>query len=67
MPTRREFLLSAAGATVLLTVGGCAALGGASDNAVEAAGDGLLSAGEGVNNDRSAINIRPANLNNKAA
>ena len=48
MPTRREFLLSAAGATVLLTVGGCAALGGASDNAVESAaavtrvfGDGM--------------------------
>lgn len=26
MPTRREFLLSTAGATVLLSVGGCAAL-----------------------------------------
>ena len=47
MPTRREFLLSAAGATVLLTVGGCAAPGGA-DNAAESAtavtrvfGDGM--------------------------
>lgn len=48
MPTRREFILSAAGTAVLLSVGGCAALGGVSDNAVELAaavtrvfGDGM--------------------------
>lgn len=47
MPTRRQFLLSAAGATVLLTVNGCAALS-ASGNAVQSAtaitrvfGDGM--------------------------
>ena len=47
MPTRRQFLLSAAGATVLLTVNGCADLS-ASDNAVQSAtaitrvfGDGM--------------------------
>ena len=48
MPTRREFILSAAGTAVLLSVGGCATLGGVSDNAVESAaavtrvfGDGM--------------------------
>ena len=47
MPTRRQFLLSAAGATVLLTVNGCADLS-ASGNAVQSAtaitrvfGDGM--------------------------
>lgn len=47
MSARREFLLSAAGATVLLTVGGCAAFGG-DDNAPQSAtaitkifGDGM--------------------------
>ena len=47
MPTRREFILSAAGTAVLLTVGGCAALG-SDGNAPESAiaitqifGDGM--------------------------
>ena len=48
MPTRREFLLSTASATVLLTVGGCAALGGALDNAVESAAAVTCVFGDGM-------------------
>ncbi|ASP16580.1 Tat pathway signal protein [Neisseria sp. 23W00296] len=69
MPTRREFLLSAAGATVLFTVGGCAALGGASDNAVESAtavtrvfGDGmrLVAVAVKYRDDVSAAALEPS-------
>ena len=67
MPTRREFLLSAAGATVLLTVGGCAALGGASDNAVESAaavtrvfGDGMRLVAVKYRADVSAAALEPS-------
>ena len=48
MPTHREFLLSTASATVLLTVGGCAALGGALDNAVESAAAVTCVFGDGM-------------------
>jgi hypothetical protein len=48
MPTRREFLLSTASAIVLLTVGGCAALGGALDNAVESAAAVTCVFGDGM-------------------
>lgn len=67
MPTRREFLLSAASATVLLTVGGCAALGGASDNAVESAaavtrvfGDGMRLVAVKYRADVSAAALEPS-------
>lgn len=67
MPTRREFLLSTASATVLLTVGGCAALGGALDNAVELAaavtcvfGDGMRLVAVKYRADVSAAVLEPS-------
>ncbi|HFC8513206.1 TPA: Tat pathway signal protein, partial [Neisseria subflava] len=58
MPTRREFLLSTASAIVLLTVGGCAALGGALDNAVESAAAVTCVFGDGMRQVAVAVKYR---------
>ena len=52
-----EFI--ALGKTVMLNPDLIELIANGRDARRHAAGDGLLSAGEGVNNDRSGINIRP--------